>query len=289
MSTPTVYILLPVYNRKNITQKFLTCLKKQTYTNYHLIVIDDGSVDHTSEMVQQEMQGKRYTIITGRGAWWWAGSLQQGIKKLSALTLSPNDIIVMINDDTEIDKRFLEKGVKLLEKYKKTLIVARCVSKYKGPQAVNAVIFDPTYSLYAIEPVSYAQAVNSLTTRGLFLRWKDVGVIGPFHPTLLPQWHADLEYTIRASRKGYRLMVARKLIVKVNNRVSKNFRLPKTSNILTFLRFSFSNRYDYNPLRLTFFSLCVSPRPYVVSNIVMIWKKYLKQVLVLLSHDKNYG
>ena len=72
-----VYIILPVCNRRNITQKFVECLKSQTYTNYHLILVDDGSIDGTEEMVRSQIES--LTVIKGNGNWWWAGGLQQGV------------------------------------------------------------------------------------------------------------------------------------------------------------------------------------------------------------------
>ena len=49
------YILLPVHNRREITQKFIECLKSQTYQNYKLVLIDDGSSDGTAAMVQSQI------------------------------------------------------------------------------------------------------------------------------------------------------------------------------------------------------------------------------------------
>ncbi|MCK5537931.1 MAG: glycosyltransferase family 2 protein, partial [Bacteroidales bacterium] len=38
-----IYIILPVHNRKKITEKFIKCLVKQTYQDFKLILVDDGS------------------------------------------------------------------------------------------------------------------------------------------------------------------------------------------------------------------------------------------------------
>jgi glycosyltransferase involved in cell wall biosynthesis len=63
-----IFILLPVYNRKDMTEKFIRCLKAQTYQNYHLVLIDDGSTDGTEEMVCSYIQDP--TMIRGKGNWW---------------------------------------------------------------------------------------------------------------------------------------------------------------------------------------------------------------------------
>jgi len=39
-------------------------------------------------------------------------------------------------------------------------------------------------------------------TRGLFIRWDDMRVVGGFHPRLIPHYLSDLEWTLRARRHG---------------------------------------------------------------------------------------
>ena len=107
-----VFILLPVHNRRAITEKFVDCLAAQTYSNYHLILIDDGSTDGTSEMVRGKIGN--LTVLTGKGDWWWAGSLQQGVDWLKDKTLCDDDIVLMVNDDVEIFPDFIATGCALL-------------------------------------------------------------------------------------------------------------------------------------------------------------------------------
>lgn len=46
-----VSIIMPTYNRKNIIMKAINSVIKQTYKNWELIIIDDGSTDNTYEKV----------------------------------------------------------------------------------------------------------------------------------------------------------------------------------------------------------------------------------------------
>ncbi|MEO8935379.1 MAG: glycosyltransferase, partial [Burkholderiaceae bacterium] len=69
-----IYILLPVHSRRALTERFIRCLQAQTYTDFHVVLIDDGSTDGTAEMVAALLPG-RLTILTGTGDWWWGGSL----------------------------------------------------------------------------------------------------------------------------------------------------------------------------------------------------------------------
>ena len=70
---PELYILLPVHNRRETTRRFLECLRAQTFQDYHLLLIDDGSTDGTAEMAREFIS--TLTVLGGSGDWWWAGSL----------------------------------------------------------------------------------------------------------------------------------------------------------------------------------------------------------------------
>lgn len=51
MNGSLISIILPTYNRANIIMKAIDSVLAQTYTNWELIVIDDGSTDNTQEKV----------------------------------------------------------------------------------------------------------------------------------------------------------------------------------------------------------------------------------------------
>ena len=73
-----MFIIVPVRNRSLITNKFADCLLNQTYTNFHLLLIDDGSSDDTIPTILKikKLQSSVATEI------WWAGAIQLGINWL---------------------------------------------------------------------------------------------------------------------------------------------------------------------------------------------------------------
>ena len=69
-----IYIILPVHNRKVTTEKFIKSLVAQTYKEFKLILVDDGSTDGTDKMVLSYIPDG--IILKGDGNLWWAGGLQ---------------------------------------------------------------------------------------------------------------------------------------------------------------------------------------------------------------------
>ncbi len=206
-----LYIILPVYNRKQLTCKFVKSLKRQSFRDYHLFLIDDGSTDGTDEMVRDRLCSEKLTIIKGRGNWWWAGSLQQGIDCLKTLSPNPSDVILLINDDVSFEKDFLLEGVKYLRVHPKTMVLAQFCDESSGAVLETGVQAD--LSRMKFKEAKSPDQINCLSTRGLFTTWDVIKTVGDFHPVLLPHYFSDYEYTIRAMRKGIALRTSPQIVL----------------------------------------------------------------------------
>ena len=51
-STPKVSICIPTYNRKEYIKETLDSILAQTYKNYEIVIVDDGSTDGTADMIK---------------------------------------------------------------------------------------------------------------------------------------------------------------------------------------------------------------------------------------------
>ncbi|MGH6630763.1 MAG: glycosyltransferase family 2 protein, partial [Burkholderiales bacterium] len=191
-----VFIVLPVHNRREVTRKFVECLKRQTYAPYHLILVDDGSTDGTAEMVREGIPGA--TVIRGNGGWWWAGSLQQGLNWLKAAQPVTGDVVLFINDDVLFDRVYLRSALDVLRVNPGSMLLSRLRDPRSGEVRESGVHADLRRMNFTI--ASSAAEVNCLSTRGLFIKWGDVTKISNFHPSFLPHYWSDYEYTIRATR-----------------------------------------------------------------------------------------
>ena len=196
-----LYILLPVHNRKKITQKFIQCLESQTCQDFQLILIDDGSVDDTDKMVLNHFPNTR--VIRGDGNLWWAGALQKGYEYIQNQRIKENDVVLLINDDTEFKDDFLEKALNVLQNSRKMLLKAWSVDKCTKIRG-DGYIFADIRKMRFYNTNNQTLA-NCASTRGLFMKAKDFIDIGGFMPNKLPHYLSDYEFTIRACNKSYKI------------------------------------------------------------------------------------
>ncbi|MCK9607886.1 MAG: glycosyltransferase [Methylomonas sp.] len=272
-----LYILLPVHNRRDITEKFIRCLLDQTYENYHLVLIDDGSTDGTSEMVLENLPNT--TVIKGSGDLWWAGALQEGYKWL-LVNAKNDDYCLIINDDTIFDNKFLKIGVNLLQTSTASLFLAKCYSQ-KTKVIIDSGVHVDFRKLSFLQAKEYEE-INCLSTRGLFLVIRDFKTVGGFFPSLLPHYLSDYEFTIRAHRKGFILKTDDRLKLYLNEETT-GFHTIDSNNLNEYIRKYFSKRNPSNPIHWLIFIWLVCPWSLKIQHTSRILYQSSKDLLSRLA------
>jgi len=283
-----IYILLPVHNRCEITRRFIDCLKSQTYRNYHLVLIDDGSTDGTEQMVREKIDN--ITVLKGKGNWWWAGSLQQGVSWLKKENSSESNIVLIINDDVSFDPYFLEHAISIMKNKRRTLLLAQLIDKKTGKireSGVNADLKRQKFHI-ALSP----EDINCLSTRGLFLRFSDLLDIGDFHPNLLPHYGSDYEFTIRAHRKNFYLCTTPDLAV-CPDEEQTGYHKVYADNFMEYLSRYFSKKSVSNPFYRSMFIVLTAPKLRIPRLVISVWVVALGSIIkrfwyALCKHPQVY-
>lgn len=96
-----VYVVVPTFNRRAITLKTLARLMNQSFANCQVIVVDGGSSDGTIESVRRDFP--QVTLISPPKSTWWGGSVALGIEHAFEQSDSPDDFVLLLNDDTEFE------------------------------------------------------------------------------------------------------------------------------------------------------------------------------------------
>jgi len=88
-------ILIPAHNRRELTLHCLENLASQGVADWAAIcVIDDGSVDGTSDAIKSRFPNT--TILSGSGNLWWGGAMELGMRHAAE---SDAMVIFWLNDD----------------------------------------------------------------------------------------------------------------------------------------------------------------------------------------------
>lgn len=244
----------------DLTLKFVRSLELQTYTNYVLLLIDDGSTDNTSDKVLEVISDT--VLIKGQGNWWWAGSLQKGFDWIKKNALK-NSYTLIINDDLVFGKNFLEKGIQYLNQTNHTFIVAAAYNENEPNHLEDCgLVYDFKKNKFISNDVSVLERLNCVSTRGLFMKTSDFVITKGFKPLLLPHYYSDYEFTIRAKRKyGIDLRCFLDLKVFINT-TSTGVEEASFNNLSDYFSKAFSKRNKANP-KYTFIYYFISfPFPY---------------------------
>jgi predicted SAM-dependent methyltransferase len=123
------------------------------------------------------------------------------------------------------------------------------------------------------QPATAPEKINCLSTRGLFLYYSDMEAIGGFHPFLLPHYWSDYEFTLRAARKGFRLVTSDEAVLNLQfvEPVFRRIEQMRFMPLKAFLKFYFSKKAVLNPVFKSSFIFLACPLPFTAINLLTTW------------------
>lgn len=95
-----ISIIVPVFNAKNYIEKCIKSIICQTYIDWELLLIDDGSTDNSYEMCKKYVNEKINLFHKNNGG--VSSARNYGLKK------SKGDYIVFVDADDYVDKDYLK-------------------------------------------------------------------------------------------------------------------------------------------------------------------------------------
>ena len=106
---PLVSVIIPSYNHAQYILDTIKSVKTQTYKNWELIIIDDGSTDDTHEVLRSMPIDDRITLILNKD------NKRQSARINQALAVSKGKYISFLSSDDWYLPEKLEKQVALFE------------------------------------------------------------------------------------------------------------------------------------------------------------------------------
>lgn len=100
--SPLVSIIIPTYNAENYISETIRSIENQNYTNWELIIIDDGSKDSTKKLIS------KFALIDKRIKYFYQNNQGSPIAKNLGLSIAKGDYIQFLDADDIIsyDKIF---------------------------------------------------------------------------------------------------------------------------------------------------------------------------------------
>lgn len=108
-------IIMPTYNDGKSIEETLNTVVNQTYTNWELVIVDDGSTDNTKNIIQNFQKKHKSKNIS-----YYYQENQDQLKAISNNIdkINGDYIFILHSDDLLANKDILEKAQKILEKNK---------------------------------------------------------------------------------------------------------------------------------------------------------------------------
>lgn len=210
-----IFICIPVHNRLALTRACIKSIKKQNYSNYKIIICDDGSTDDTYEEIKKEYP--EVVLVRGDGNLWWTGATNKCVAH-ALKKASDTDLIFTLNNDTELAPDCLSELIEAKKKYPNSII--GCVNLFfanrnkiePSSQKEKRVLGFKLYlrfNKWGDDLKNYAGLfeVNALSGKGVLVPIVVLKKIGVYNYEMLPHYHADTEFTIRASKAGYKVFI----------------------------------------------------------------------------------
>ena len=168
-------VIIPTYNREQELSKCIESVLNQTYKNFELIVVDNGSTDNTKEVVQ------KYVDNDNRVKYFWqensgspAGSRNTGIKH------SSNEWISFLDSDDYWYSNKIEELTRTIKSNSNVIAVSHFEDK--EVDGIKVAALEHGHNLFEVDDI-YSTLLfrgNSLSTSAMTVKREKLVEVGLF-------------------------------------------------------------------------------------------------------------
>jgi glycosyl transferase family 2 len=203
---PTVSVILPTYQRRELVRRAIASVMAQTYRDFELIVVDDGSTDGTREALASVSEKLRYHWQPNRGV---AAARNAGLR------MARGSIVAFIDSDDRWLPDHLAAVTEMLARHPQAVLASTSPGHTTGGSARprDAYLHEPLPTQFFANPVGYLPAVA--------IRRSALRAAGDFNEGLLvgEGW----ELWLRLGFQGVFCMLRRGTVIKQHNEGLKHW------------------------------------------------------------------
>ena len=112
-SNPLVTIIIPCYNHEKYIKKCIDSVLNQTYKNIELIVVDNGSLDHSGKIIKEYVESHRIKLISLENN--IPHGVVNGALSIALKEASGEYVSLLYSDDWYLPRK-IEEQVRLFQK-----------------------------------------------------------------------------------------------------------------------------------------------------------------------------
>ncbi len=206
-----VAIVIPVFNRKEVTLNCLKAIYENLPVSFRVIIADSGSTDGTQAAVRENYPDT--IIVQGNSSEWWAGATNRGIRQ--AIELGCQSILTYNDDNVAVPGLFaklsstaeshpnaiISSTVCYLDEKDKIYFAGRRRAKLTDRFIYMNLNQDYKELEGGIREVDLLHGMCTLFPVSVF------HTAGWFDENVFPHLFADDDLVLRAKGQGYRLLV----------------------------------------------------------------------------------
>lgn len=162
MEYPVVSVVVPIYNVEQYLERCLDSLLNQSYQNFEIVLVDDGSTDSSPGICDRYTNQKNKVITYHISNGGLGAARNYGVKMAKA------DLIAFVDSDDFVESRYLEDMVSLYEKYRADLVITRIVRELENGKRIQR---SKKYDDYLLNQKEAFFAVYS----GKYVGWEAYG------------------------------------------------------------------------------------------------------------------
>jgi len=211
MSFPKVSVITVNWNNFNDSAECLESLRKTTYPNFEVIVVDNGSVGDDVSLLKQRFGDSIRLIVNDKNSG-FAGGCNIGIKDALARGA---DYVVLLNNDTVVAPDFLEGLVRVAQSDKRVGIAGGKVFCYELPELIwfaGGIINyrtgrTPIRGSGEADKGQFDEIVRVDWISGcfMFISRDVLQAVGMLDERFFFGWE-DVDLCVRAARKGFKVL-----------------------------------------------------------------------------------
>ena len=205
MQRVRVSAIILTYNRADLIMEAIESVLAQTYTDYEIIVIDDGSTDNTAQVLRE-------LIETGRIRYIWQENQGECAARNHGLRQARGEYVAFLDSDDLWLPQKLEAQVACLEAYAEAGLVQSSFLKFDDATGNNLGIRDTSWFSGWIYPQIFMHWSDLMAVDAVLIPLKVLQHVGGFDETL--KRGLDLELWWRISRY-YPFMAIPEVLTKV--------------------------------------------------------------------------